>query len=259
MYENVVKPIGKLSKATRIYPAGLCKCLYTPWENVLTWPTINPETGGIDDDIELKPGTVLYTAELNKQTQSFDEETQKGSAGTSRPMEINATLPGNTEENILILDTMMYHKFLVVFEERDGIFRFFGNQDSGADLSFKYTSGDNSKSRNRNIKFSWAHSNSAPVYKGSLSLIPITGGTLMAIAAFKVKDAGTPMITGDDEYDNALLENKTAMVFQDGRLLPPLVNDIDTEQYVTKDLVDTTIVWHNGGVNKDQIIQIFGS
>lgn len=258
MYDNVFQPVQKLSEATRIYPGGLCDILFTPIENVLTWPIINPLTGGIDDDIELKPGATLYAAEFNNQTKEFNEEKKESTAGHFQDKLINATLPGNVTDNILALGTMDYHRFLVIFKDKNGEYRFFGNEDSGAKIMYKYTSGDYNSSRNRDIKIIWSHANPAPIYQGALTEISASiGGSLIMIASFKVKDVGTPMITDATTYDNVLLANKRPMVFQDGRLLPDLVNDIDTEQYVTKDLSGTEITWNNGGVNLDQIIRIF--
>ena len=245
MYENVYRTVQELSAASRIYAGGLCDVLFTPIENVLTWPEIDPETGGISDEIELRPGTVLYTAELNPQTQSFEEASQDSNAGKFHPMELNATLPGNAGETILTLGTMLFHRFLVLFHERDGIYRFFGNEDSGAELDYKYTSGDTSKSRNRNIKFTWSHANAAPVYLGTLSEIPITiasGGNFMFIEAFKVK-AGQPIEPGGSTYTNALIENKKVfVVINEQKILSTDVNDMDGDRYIDKDLASDSFV-----------------
>lgn len=265
MYENVVRTVQKLSKASRIFPGGACEVLFTPYENVLTWPAINPETGGVDDEIELKPGTVLYSAELNPQTKSFDEKTQKSSAGKSHLMELGATLPGNVQENILTLSTMLFYQFLVIFKELDGTYRFLGNEDSGADLEYDYTSGSKDKSRNRNIKFTWSAPNAAPVYLGALSAVPITiasGGSFMFIEAFKVK-AGQPIEPGGSSYTNSVIENKKVFVIiNEQKVLSTDVNDMDADRYISKALLsDTfTLVDANGdpvAINENDNIEVY--
>jgi len=245
MYGNVFKTIQGLTEATRIYSGGLCELLFTPIENVLTWPPVNPETGGIDDEIILRPGTVLYTAELNPKTLSFDEETQKAAPGRFHAMGIDATLPGNVQENVLTLGTMIFHRYLVIFREKDHTYRFLGNEDSGAELSYKYTSGDNSKSRNRAVKFTWSQANHAPIYLGTLTEIPIeiaSGGSFMFLERFKVK-AGQPIEPNGSSYTNSEIENKKVFVLiNEQKVLSGDVNDMipGADRYIDKELLSDT-------------------
>lgn len=252
-------PAGTIYEAPQIKPGGLCDIIYTPWENVLAWPAVNPETGIIDDDITLKPGAILYTAETNNKTQSFTEETKDAIAGHFHDMIVNATLPGGVNNNTLTLSTMKYSRFLVIFKDKNGEYRFLGNEDSGAELNYLYTSGDNDTSRKRSLKFTWQHINAAPIYKGTLlNLNPTTsGGTIMLLARFKVGASGAPMIGGDTVYTNALLENKNVFVFRDREKDPELVTGITFEPYITKNYSGTTITWNNGSVNDEQIIEIY--
>jgi len=245
MYGNVFKPVQGLSEASRIYPGGLCEILFTPRENVLTWPTIDPLTGGISEEIELRPSTVLYTAELNQQTKTFGEETQDALPGHFHQMEVAATLPGNVPENVLILSTMKFHRFLVIFKSKNGEYRFLGDEDNGAKLSYKYTEGDNGKSRNRDIKFTWSSQNAAPIYLGTLSEIPVeiaSGGSFMFIEAFKVK-TGQPIEPGGSSYTNTDIENKKVFVIiNEQKILSTDVNDMDGDRYIDKDLASDSFV-----------------
>lgn len=265
MYGNVFKPVQGLSEASRIYPGGLCEVLFTPWENVLTWPAIDPLTGGVSDEIELRPSTVLYTAELNQQTKIFGEETQEASPGHFHAMEVAATLPGNVPENVLILSSMKFHRFLVIFKSKNGDFRFLGNEDSGAKLSYRYTDGDGGKSRNRELKFNWSHQNAAPIYLGTLTEIPITiasGGNFMFIEAFKVK-AGEAIEPGGSTYTNALIENKKVFVIiNEQKILSTDVNDMDGDRYIAKSLLSDsfTIRDMNGdpiALNENDNVEIY--
>ncbi len=265
MYGNVFKPVQGLSEASRIHPGGLCEILFTPWENVLTWPAIDPLTGGISEEIELKPSTVLYTAELNEQTKIFGEETQEASPGHFHQMEVGATLPGNVPGNVLILSTMKYHKFLVIFKSRNGDYRFLGDEDSGAKLSYKYTDGDRDKSRNRDVKFNWSNQNAAPIYLGTLSEIPIiiaSGGSFMFLEAFKVK-AGQPIEPGGSTYSNSDIENKKVFVIiNEQKVLSTDVNDMDGDRYIDKSLISDsfTIKDMNGdpvALNENDNVEIY--
>jgi hypothetical protein len=194
MYENVVKEVAGLDQASRIYPGGLCEAFFTPIENVFEWPVIDPVTGIVSGDIVLKPGSVLYTAQLNPQTQGFDEKTQESNAGRFHPMEIKATLPGNSVATILTLATLIFHRHLVVFEERDGLYRFLGDEDSGAELEYDYTSGDNGKSRNRNIKFTWSHPNPAPIFTGDVTISGGGAGILTEDGEAILTEDGQPIM-----------------------------------------------------------------
>lgn len=243
MNENVFQPVQQLSKASRIFPGGLCKCLFTPRENVDTWPLINPQSGGVDDEIILKAGTVLYNLELNPQGRTFNERTRRTSAGRPHEFELNGTLPGNVAENILTLNTMLFHEFLIIFQELDGMYRYLGTEDSGPTLDYDYTSGNNSKSRNRDVKFIWSHANAAPVYLGALSQIPIeiaAGGSFMFIERFKVK-AGQPIEPNGSSYSNDLIEGKKVFVLlAEQKILSGSVNDMDGDRYIDKELLSNT-------------------
>jgi hypothetical protein len=263
MYDNVVQPVQELSAAQRIFPGGVCDIFFTPIENVLTWPVVNPETGGIDDEIILREGTVLHTADFNNPTQRFQEETKKSQAGTHHEFLISATLPGNVNENVLTLGTMLFHRYLVVFKEKNGVWRFLGNEDSGAEISYQYTSGDRDSSRNRNIRITWSHPNPAPIYLGSLTEVPVSptgGGSFMLVARFKVK-TGQPMQPGESTYSNSLLEDKYVFMLINREKVPEEVNDMEGEQYVEKDLESNTLQLlvdgDPSGVIENDIVEIY--
>jgi hypothetical protein len=250
MYGNVFQPVQQLTEAVKIFPGGLCDVLFTPYENVLTWPTIDPQTGGVSDEIILEDGAEMFSAEFNKLTKKFQEEVKETNAGTHHEFVINATLPGNVNENVLALGTMLFHRFLVIFKEKNGVYRFLGNEDSGAKITYNYTSGDGDSSRNRIIKITWSHPNPAPIYLGTLTEIPITttGGSFMFIERFKVK-AGEAIQPGESTYANALIEGKKVFVIiNEQKVLSGSVNNMDADRYIDKDDVDDnfTLVDANG-------------
>lgn len=264
MYDNVFQPAQKLSKAPRIRPGGICgDILFTPIENVLTWPEVNPETGGIDDDIELKPGTQLYVAEFEKTTNEFTEETKDASAGHYHDKQIGATLPGNVALNVLALGTLKFHRFLVIFKDNE-VYRFLGDEDSGAKIDYKYTSGDVDSSRNRDVKITWSSQHPAPIYQGSLTDIapPTSSGTFMFIESFKVK-AGQPIIPGESSYTSALISGKNVFVIiNEQKILKQAVNNMDADRYIDKELAsDTwTLVDANGDpvpINENDNVEIY--
>jgi hypothetical protein len=191
MYENTVKPVSALTEAARIYAGGLCPVYFTPFENVLEWPPINPLTGRVDGTIVLRADASIYLASFNPQTKEFTEATKESPAGDWHEMVLNATLPGNSAENILSLNAILYHRHFVLFKDKHGEWRFFGNEDYGAKASYQYTSGDFNTSRNRKIKFAYSGPNAAPIYRGDLPEI--------AEGLFLITDDGDFIFTDDEQ------------------------------------------------------------
>ena len=264
MYDNVHQPVQNLSKAQQIYAPGLCDILFTPIENVLTWPEINPQTGGIDNDIELKPGSQLFSAEFEKDTNEFTEETKDATAGHFHDKAINATLPGNVAENVLAFATIKFHRFLVIFKDKSGHYRFMGDEDSGAKIDYRYTSGDGGGSRNRDIKITWSSQHPAPIYQGTLSTIqiPETINSFMFIQNFKVK-TGQPIEPGQSSYTNALIENKKVFVIiNEQKILSGTVNNMDGDRYIAKTLSSDTFTLRDANgdalpLNENDNVEIY--
>jgi hypothetical protein len=224
MYQNTYLPITSLPKAP-VTLSGLCTIKYFRWQDVLTWPVIDPLTGIIAAGITLKPGTYLYYADAVDSDRSFQEQQKDNPAGDYFDISIKATLRGSNAANIVTLQKMKQHQWGVIAEDRNGVTRLIGNQDSGADFSHNYSSGTINTSRKTEITFSWQHDLTAPIYTATAFDIIIGGlhlsaGCIQFIERFRVGDAGAPMTAGDTLYINNLIKNKRALVLVDGIALP---------------------------------------
>jgi hypothetical protein len=182
MYENIVLPVQNLRKTTEIKPAGLCRIIFFRRMDVLTWPQKSPVDGVIYDGIQLKEGTVYYSFQPADKERIFSEDLKQGNAGPFVDITVNGRMGGNTLNHITALDAMMHFDFGVLVQERNGEIRLIGNEDSGADVSFGYTSGDIDTSRISSIKFTWQHPQRAPIYESDMiivddTIIPIGSGS----------------------------------------------------------------------------------
>lgn len=271
MYENVYLPVTSLPQAP-VKTGGLCSIKYFRWQDVLEWPAINPQTGMMDTSLQMKPGTFIYLCSAIDQDKTFDEEVKNATPGDMVDINVKGTLTGASAANILSLQTMKYNKWGVIADDKNGVTRLIGNEDSGADLFYNYTSNDNGGSRKINLKWNWQHSNPAPIYTAeafniTIGGVPITAGALQLIMRFRVgyQDAfANPpiMVDGDIDLVRAAFINKQLLILADGLGLPidDDSGDIDWTgsiiRHVHKNLLSDTMSFI-GGVVHGETIQIY--
>lgn len=166
-YENIYKPVLHRRRPP-VHTGGLCWLVFAKWEDVLLWPQVNPETGLCSTPIKLKEGCTWYECKLVDKGRLFTETMKVSPAGPYWDFSITGYFGGNNTAHVLASGTMQYHKYVVMFKDRDGQIRFFGNEDAGADIEEGYTSGEKDSSRKRTVTFSSEHPQPAPIYVGSL-------------------------------------------------------------------------------------------
>ena len=166
-YNNVFTPVQHFRRPP-IKPGGLCWIVYAKWQDVDKWPEVDMETGLARTAIQLKSGSTWYECRVVDKGRIFTEIEKKTGAGAYYDMQLVGYLGGNNTSNTLNVNVMTFNDYVVMFKDRDGQIRFFGNADSGAEVEFAYTSADISSSRKRNLIFSWQHSLQAPIYIGDL-------------------------------------------------------------------------------------------
>jgi hypothetical protein len=256
MYQNVFMPVQNLRRPAKIKPGGLCKFYFCKHEDVAYWPKQDPTTGVLYEPLQLKVGGTFYIIESPQKDRSYKEKQVRGPEGTLIETTVTCLLPGNTKNNILSIDAMDYHKYVIITEDKDGIQRLIGNEDACATFIWDFDGGDNSSSRERNLKFVWQHSLSAPIYEGGGLITDITQifTQLTKIDEFKVED-GAPMEDGDTDYQNVLLTGRNFVMFADGILIPQLVNP--GFRYCRKVPISSDTIIVNGGVTEPEIISIF--
>lgn len=266
MYHNIFQPVNNLTK-TPVETGGFCKIYFFKWEDVETWPTVDPQTGLLQNAIQLKPGGVLHWCDLTQSEKAFSEAMKNSNAGPYLDIQVNGVVAGNSAANTLVGDAMKYHQFGLLVYELNGVTRLIGNRDSGADFQFDYQSGNTGKSRLRNVKWIWQHPNSAPIYEAAnfniiIDGTPITAGSMTLAARFRVGAVGAPMMDGDTIYTNALLAGKRVLVIASSMYVPVDYGDgaIDftgsIERHIEKTVAATTLTWI-GGVVQNEIIEIY--
>lgn len=102
------------------YLGGFCKWYYTPVENILTWPSINPVTQKGNAKPVLKNGAFWYTVPRSGYRQSSLDETPKTAApGHYYEWRFNVQLAG---ANPVLLQNAQFRRFIIL-----GIPRFLHN------------------------------------------------------------------------------------------------------------------------------------
>ncbi len=256
-----------LHKAPVINPGGLCKIIYFRHEDVLLWPSINPVTGILSDAVQLKVGRLFYYCQATEKERSFSEENKEDGIGSYVEMEVSSRLAGNTSANVLSIDKMRFHRYGIIVHDRNGDQRLIGNEDSGAKFFSQFSTSDISGSRMRQVRWTWQHPLSAPIYQADAFVITIggvtiTAGSLQIIMRFRVGAAGAPMVDAQTLLSNAGFANKNLLVIASGLAL--VVDDLSgaidftgsVERHYEKTFAGSQITFV-GGVTDKEIIEIY--
>lgn len=255
-----------LAKAP-VRTGGICSLKFCKRSDVHTWPEINPATGVMGTALVLKQGGIFYYAELIDQARGFDEQQKDSPAGIFFDITATGSLRGSTASNILSLQSMLNHQWVVILADRNGVTRMMGNEDSGATLTYKYDSGTGNNARKTEISFKWQHPLPSPVYDANafdiiIGGVVVTAGQLTMLLRFKVGAPGAPMNHGDTLLVNEGLKNKRLLILADGVGLPidDFSGDIDWsgsfDRHVEKALSSNTCNFI-GSVNLDETIEIY--
>lgn len=223
-YQNV---FGQPSNLASVPPklGGMCSILYCKWEDVATWPAMDPATGILTSTLQLKPGKNLYLLGATEKDRIFTEAEKTGAEGPYIEMHVTGKIAGYNAATLQNLNLMKHHQWCIIVQERTGDQFLIGDKDTGAAFTFDKTSGDSETSRMVNISFAWQSANTAPTYKAAAFSIAIGGrpyvvSNITFVAAFVVGAVGAPMVDSQTTYTNALLANKKLLLLADGLPLP---------------------------------------
>lgn len=247
-YNNTYAAPTSINRPSEINPGGLCSIIFFLWEDVAQWPSINPATGIISDSVVMKAGKSIYTIQPTETERYFKEEPISNAAGPAHNIQVNCRLGGNTNAATLALGKYQHHQFGLIVKDRNGEQRLIGNDETGARISYDYTSGDFSEQRIRNIKWIWQSSQPVPIYHsgGVSGVVPPVCAQYYLVDRFRVGAVDAPMDNGDTTYTNAALIDHNFLLFADGIYLIQ-VTDNPGQRYVTKAYNSDTITF-NGGV-----------
>ena len=266
MFQNIHYPVASFPVGTVKSP-GVCSIKYFKREDVLTWPTIDPQTGVINSTVVMKPGKFIYLCESVNPSRAFAESQKDSLAGNHFDITVKGTLSGSAATHPLGVGTMIHHQWGLIVEDKNGVTRLVGSEDAGADFMADYTSGQGTDSRKTELTWKWQHSQPAPIYEANtfsiiIGGLVVTAGCLKKLLQFKVGAAGAPMDASDTTLTNAQFANKRLLILADGVGLPIDYGDgaIDwtgsIERHVEKALASDTCNFI-GGVADTETIEIY--
>lgn len=162
-YFNNFSPVQHLRRAT-IKNGGLCYVLFARWQDVLQWPSIDPATGICNTAIKLIPTATFFELQIPDNERLITETEQKGNGGPFVDIQVSGYVGGNNTKHTLGSQAMQYNQFVLLVKDRDGLLKLVGDEDSGAEFTYTYTSGDISNSRKRPVVFKWQSANGVVIY-----------------------------------------------------------------------------------------------
>lgn len=125
------------------YDGGFCEWYYTLWENIQSWPFVNPITQELLSEPTLKSGKSWFgPIKVPNSTVGFKEEFKTSAAGLFYEIKVDAFQFGDSRVNRPLLENMVYHKYVLVGKLRSGGFWILiGNQQAGLSFGNIFNSG----------------------------------------------------------------------------------------------------------------------
>lgn len=141
MFQTGIAGITTFSKAIP-YTGGCCSLWYTPWQNILAWPGINPVTQVLDAEPSLKPGTNWYgPVAIPRSEIGFKEAQENSKAGAFYKQVVEGYYPGDDPLSRVNLENMAFYRYVVVLKMRaGGMHLLLGSLDSWMDFDSDFTS-----------------------------------------------------------------------------------------------------------------------
>lgn len=205
MFQTGYKPLVTLSRLTD-YIGGICAWWYTPVQNILTWPAINPLTQDYNAEPTLKDGATWHGPVRVPDSQLvFDEVEKTTAAGRYFEIELSGKHPGDERTSRANLQNMGYHRYVIVAKQRSGgFYLLIGSPQSPLKLLQKYTSdkgGNGTPATTFEFKTEMRHkSPSLSSFLGDNSLAPVVGdGGIVSPDSGAANDAETIFFAGVDE------------------------------------------------------------
>lgn len=169
-YANAYLPTQHITGAA-ILSGGTCWLIRARWQDVATWPVINPATGMAATAITLKTGATWYQLELVRHDRLFTEAPQPTKAGIVYTQTITGWLPGNNVNAITAMHTSQYNRYVYLLKDKSGQVRLVGHPHKGAQQLLTYTTGNDEEERKRTVNIQLQSSHPAIIYTGTLPSI----------------------------------------------------------------------------------------
>lgn len=166
---------------------------YTLYDNIQTWPVINPLTQELTTEPVLKTGKSWFgPIKVPNTTLSFTELPKTATAGIFYELKLEADHIGDARNNRVLLQNMPYYKYVIVGKLRaGGQFILIGNPNAGLTFNANFNSGTGqTQTAKSEISFTQKSRFKAmvlPTFAGS-NTQPAPGGTV-----------AEPIVVGDAE------------------------------------------------------------
>jgi hypothetical protein len=167
---------------------GWCWAVLIKREDVETWPFINPLTGTITDNLVMKSGTSFYRIQALEKDRYFREGEKNDPGGVYNEVAVNAIVSGNSTQLLLSLQTMRFHEWVILVNDRVDMIRMVGDEDAGARFLRSYDSATLDGQRQHVLQFAWQSQLPCPVYE---SLTVTIGGVSVDLPPYVV-NVGSP-------------------------------------------------------------------
>ena len=156
MFQTGYKEITSFSKGLS-FIGGICQFWFTPKQNILIFPKIDPLTQYLDGDIVLKDDSFWHgPVAVPDGRRGFSETQEKNKAGLFYKTKVYGIHPGHGRPNHINLENLAWHQFVIVAKVRSsGAFLVFGNNEVGLDFDHEFKTEDGGNKGTANTTFTF--------------------------------------------------------------------------------------------------------
>lgn len=129
------------------YNGGFCEWWFTPWQNITSWPDIDPANQYLDNEPSLATGATWFgPMKVPDSKLGFEEIQQVDKAGIYYKQKVNGFYPGDSGNSRVNLENLPHNRYAVVGRMRaGGMWLLLGNEEYGLDFLNNYKSGEGVK------------------------------------------------------------------------------------------------------------------
>lgn len=137
------------------YDGGMCEWYYTPWENIESWPGVNPSTGELDGEPILKVGAAWFGPIIvNRNSVGYTENPEQDVAGNFFRHQVEGPYYGHGRNSRVILANMLKYKYAIVGKLRaGGCFLLIGGPQYGLEFMYNFRSGGSQDTAQHTLRF----------------------------------------------------------------------------------------------------------
>ena len=141
MNNTAYLPLSTIGQTGSTYDGGICKWWYTPIENLLGFPNIDPTTQQLEDEPRLQPNASWYgPVNIPTYEVGYEEPDSYSPAGIYYKQKLVGTIPGTNSQSHINLRNLSQKQFCVIAKLRSGGFYIvLGNDEFGMILSTQFT------------------------------------------------------------------------------------------------------------------------